>query len=145
SRLQTLAEPGCVVVSESIRTAVRGKVEVRFLDQGEQKVKNILEPVRAYSAVSDVGKTAGPRSASHDINFSMPDKPSIAVLPFANMSDDSEQGYFADGITEDIITELSRFHELFVIARNSTFAYKGKAVDVRAVAKDLGVRYVLEG
>ena len=145
SRLQALAEPGGVMVSESIRAAVRGKGDVRFVDQGEQTVKNIPEPVHAYSVTRDGRSAPTLRSVSPGADLSLPDKPSIAVLPFANMSGDPEQEYFADGITEDIITELSRFHELFVIARNSTFAYKSKAVDVRTVAKDLGVRYVLEG
>ena len=143
SRLQALAEPDCLMVSASIRAAVQSKVDVGFVDQGEQIVKNIPEPVHAFSVIR--GDAPAPRSISSGCEPSLPDKPSIAVLPFANMSGDPGQEYFADGITEDIITELSRFHELFVVARNSTFTYKGKAVDVRTVAKDLGVRYVLEG
>ena len=142
ARLQGLAEPGGVMVSESVRAAVRG-VAVGFVDQGMQAVKNIPEPIRAYKAARD--GIGSPRSVSIRSDPSLQDKPSIAILPFANMSGDPEQEYFADGITEDIITELSRFRDLAVIARNSTFTYKGKAVDVRAVAKDLGVRYVLEG
>lgn len=145
SRLQALAEPGSVMVSESIRAAIRGKVEVGFVDQGEQTVKNIPEPVRAYAVAGGPGSAHRPRSIPTGMDSPLPDKPSIAILPFANMSGDFEQEYFADGITEEIITELSRFRELFVTARNSTFTYKGKAVDVRTVAKDLGVRYVLEG
>jgi adenylate cyclase len=149
ARLEGLAEPGGVTVSESIHTAVRGKLSAAFEDRGEQQVKNIAHPVRAF-AVRTEGMTAGMTAAKPsrpvgEIDLSLPDKPSIAVLPFANMSGDPEQEYFTDGITEDIITELSRFHSLFVIARNSTFTYKGKPVDVRTVAKELGVRYVLEG
>jgi adenylate cyclase len=145
SRLQGLAEPGSVMVSESIRSAVRGKVEIGFVDQGEQVVKNIPEPVHAYSLTRDGISNRKSRSISNGIDMPLSYKPSIAVLPFTNMSGDAEQEYFSDGITEDIITELSRFHDLSVIARNSAFAYKGKAVDVRTVAKDLGVRYILEG
>lgn len=153
ARLQGLAEPGGITVSESIHTAVRGKVGAMFEDLGEQVVKNISHPVRAYRAfpaASDARQIVAPQSlkpglAALQIDLSLPDKPSIAVLPFTNMSGDPEQAYFADGITEDIITELSRFRSLFVIARNSTFTYKGQAVDVRVVAKELGVRYVLEG
>ena len=149
ARLQALAEPGQITVSDAIHGAVRGKVSATFVDQGEQQVKNIEHPVRAYRV--QVGEKAEPATASvakplaGEIDLSLPDKPSIAVLAFANMSGDPEQEYFTDGITEDIITELSRFHSLFVIARNSSFTYKGKAVDVRTVSKELGVRYVLEG
>lgn len=144
ARLQNLAQPGGINVSDAVRGAVRSKVSATFVDLGEQMVKNIPDPVRAYR----IAETAlpmrelqpGPAGA-----LSLPDKPSIAVLPFANMSGDAEQEFFCDGVTEDIITELSRFRSLFVIARNSTFTYKGKAVNVRTVAKELGVRYVLEG
>ena len=151
ARLEGLAEPGGITVSDSIRNAVKGKIGASFEDQGEQKVKNIAEPVRAYrvraegAGAVEFSPPAKPTPAVGDGELSLPDKPSIAVLPFANLSGDPEQEYFTDGITEDIITELSRFHSLFVIARNSTFTYKGKAVDVRTVAKELGVRYVLEG
>ena len=165
ARLEGLAEPGGISVSESIRSAVKGKVAADFEDQGEQSVKNIPDPVRAWrlrapgstpggvsNAASSVApKASGPAPLAQpappmaETDLSLPDKPSIAVMPFTNMSGDPEQEYFTDGITEDIITELSRFHELFVIARNSTFSYKGKAVDVRTVARELGVRYVLEG
>ena len=149
ARLQALAEPGQITVSDAIHGAVRGKVSATFTDQGEQTVKNIVHPIRAYQV--QVGANAEPATASmvkplpSEIDLPLPDKPSIAVLPFTNMSGNPEQEYFTDGITEDIITELSRFRSLFVIARNSTFTYKGKAVDVRTVAKELGVRYVLEG
>lgn len=144
ARLQGLAEPGGITVSDSVRSAVKGKVAADFEDQGEQRVKNIAEPLRAYRV-----RAPGPadRTLADDPGFdsSLPDKPSIAVLPFSNMSEDSAQDYFTDGVSEDIITELSRFHSLFVIARNSSFAYKGKFPDIRQVGRELGVRYVLEG
>ena len=144
ARLEGLAEPGGITVSDSVRIAVRGKVVADFEDQGEQQVKNIPHPIRAFAVRVD-DSAAKPAPTGVEIDMSLPDKPSIAVLPFINMSGDPEQEYFTDGVTEDIITELSRFHSLFVIARNSTFTYKGKAVDVRTVARELGVRYVLEG
>ncbi len=149
ARLQALAEPGQIIVSDAIHGAVRGKVAATFTDQGEQQVKNIAHPVRAYRV--RVGHANEPTTVSvanplaGAIDLSLPDKPSIAVLPFTNMSGDPEQEYFTDGITEDIVTELSRFHSLFLIARNSSFTYKGKPVDVRTVSRELGVRYVLEG
>ena len=139
ARLEGLAEPGGISVSESIRTAVKGKVSASFEDQGEQKVKN-MAPLRAYHV-----KGGSPDLETDRRTLARRDRPSIAVLPFANMSGDPEQEYFADGISEDIITELSRFHSLFVIARNSSFTYRGQAIDVRKVAKELDVRYVLEG
>ena len=149
ARLQALAEPGQITVSDVIHGAVRGKVSASFTDQGEQQVKNIEHPVRVYRVQvggrSDSATIAVARSPVGEIDLSLPDKPSIAVLAFVNISGDPEQEYFTDGITEDIITELSRFHSLFVIARNSSFTYKGKPVDVRTVSKELGVRYVLEG
>ena len=148
ARLQGLAEPGGVTVSESIRSAVKGKVAAGFEDQGEQVVKNIADPVRSWrvcagAAGADAVAPAVPSIAA--IDLSLPDKPSVAVLPFVNMSGDPEQEHFSDGITEDIITELSRFRSLFVIARNSSFSYKGQSPDIRRVGKELGVRYVLEG
>ncbi len=158
ARLQALAEPGGITVSESIRSAVKGKVGASFEDQGERGVKNIADPVRAWRVcVGAAGSPDSPppssqpspadrkASAAGEIDLSLPDKPSIAVLPFVNMSGEPEQEYFTDGITEDIITELSRFHSLFVIARNSSFSYKGQSPDIRRVGKELGVRYVLEG
>ncbi|MCH7796691.1 MAG: adenylate/guanylate cyclase domain-containing protein, partial [Proteobacteria bacterium] len=143
ARLEGLAEPGMVYVSGSVFDQVVGKLDAAFDDLGEQKVKNISKPVRVYRARGETGEEAtyGDVSAVAPL----PDKPSIAVLPFNNLSGDLDQEYFADGITEDIITGLSRFRSLFVIARNSTFAYKGKSPDVREVARDLGVRYILEG
>jgi len=145
ARLQALAEPGGVVVSQSIRTAVKGNIEAGFEDLGKQTVKNIAEPIRAYRIADATGDPPAPKPSVAEIDLSLPDKPSIAVLPFNNMSGDPEQEYFTDGVSEDVITELSRFRSLFVIARNSSFTYKGRAVDVRTVAKELGVRYVLEG
>ena len=154
SRLQAMAEPGGVIVSESVRAAVKGKLEAVFTDEGEKAPKNIAEPVRTWSVsgtapIPEPGKAAlQPKPAittSFEVDLSLPDKPSIAVLPFTNLSGDVEQEHFCDGVVEDIITELSRFKSLFVISRNSSFTYKDRAVDVRTVARELGVRYVLEG
>lgn len=138
-RLQHMAEPGGICISGSVHEQVAGKLDAAFDDLGLCEVKNNSKPVRVYRLRSS-GDTAPARPA-----LALPDKPSIAVLPFQNMSGDPEQEYFADGITEDIITELSRFHSLFVIARNSSFQYRDKGVDVRRVARELGVRYVVEG
>src|SRR6266436_5047309 len=124
ARLESLADPGAICVSAAARDHIGNKLPLDFDDIGEQQVKNIAQP-----------STALP----------LPDKPSIAVLPFQNISGDPEQEYFADGMVEEIITALSRIHWLFVIARNSSFTYKGQAVDVKQVARELGVRYVLEG
>ena len=140
ARLQSIARPGGVCISGATYDQVRKVLPVTFVDLGVQQVKNIQEPVRTYEVVSsDV------HAAVLTVALPLPDKPSIAVLPFQNMSGDPEQEYFADGIVEEIITALSRFRSLFVIARNSSFAYKGKSPDVRQVGRDLGVRYVLEG
>lgn len=143
ARLESLAEPGGILVSDKIVREVEGKVEASFEDRGEQQVKNISKPVRAYAIW--VGNQASTAMPEPDKPLPLPDKPSIAVLPFQNMSGDPEQEYFADGIVEDIITALSRFRELFVIARNSSFTYKGRAVDIKQIGRELGVRYVLEG
>ncbi|MBI3376284.1 MAG: adenylate/guanylate cyclase domain-containing protein [Betaproteobacteria bacterium] len=145
ARLEGLAEPGGITVSESIRTAVKGKVSAAFEDQGEQKVKNIADPVRAYRVKREGDAATRPSTTVGAIDLSLPDKLSIAVLPFENMSSDPEQGYFGDGLAEDIITALSKISSLFVIARNSSFAYKGQPTDVRKISRELGVRYVLEG
>jgi TolB-like protein len=139
ARLEGLAERGGICVSGRVQEDARGKFDAIFEDTGEQGLKNIPWPVRVYR-VRPRGSAASPRPA-----LPLPDKPSFAVLPFQNMSGDPEQEYFADGIVEEIITALSRFHHLFVIARNSTFTYKGHAVDVKQVGRELGVRYVLEG
>lgn len=145
ARLEGPAEPGGITVSESIRTAVKGKVTASFEDQGAQQVKNIAEPVRAYRVGPEGNATPKPTRAAGEIDLSLPDRPSIAVLPFTNMSGDPEQEYFVDGMVEDIITELARFQRLFVIARNTSFTYKGRSVDVKQVARELGVHFVLEG
>jgi TolB-like protein/class 3 adenylate cyclase len=146
ARLEGIAEPGGVCMSDDTYRQVRGKVEVACDDLGPQTLKNIAEPMRAWrvqfggqnAAKAQPGSPAGQAPA-------LPDKPSIAVLPFQNLSGDPEQEFFADGMVEDIITALSRFKSLFVIARNSSFTYKGKAVDIKQVGRELGVRYVLEG
>lgn len=185
ARLERLAQPGGVSVSDAVKTALRGRVHAIFEDQGEQTVKNIADPVRAYALrlgpedAASAAAAPAPRrhlarrvavvagialvvavgaiawfvpwrskvetAPSEQTALAIPAKPSIAVLPFENMSGDPEQAYFADGMTEDLITDLSKVAGLFVIARNSTFAYKGKSKDVREIAKALGVRYVLEG
>jgi TolB-like protein len=140
ARIEALADPGGVFVSNSVHDHVRDRLPFVFEDLGEQQLKNITRPVRVYR-VSDVtvAKSSAPPA------LPLPDKPSIAVLPFANMSGDPEQEYFVGGMVEEIITALSRIPWLFVIARNSTFTYKGRAVDVKGVGRELGVRYVLEG
>jgi TolB-like protein/class 3 adenylate cyclase len=144
ARLQTLASAGGVCLSGVAYDQVRKILPFAFADLGAQQVKNIDEPVRAFSVVAErMAVVTG--SANASVPLALPDKPSISVLPFENMSDDPEQEYFADGIVEDITTALSRFKSLFVIARNSSFAYKGKAVNIKEVGRELGVRYVLEG
>ena len=181
ARLETLAEPGSICVSESVRTAVGKKLDLHYADLGEQKVKNIAEPLRAYRVVLETGSASATRpqllgwqtmgaiavvavlivvgvitwwqrwqpreepASVERMTFPLPNKPSIAVLPFTNMSDDSSQEYFVDGMTDDLITDLSKLSGLFVIARNSPFSYKGQSVKVNQVAEELGVRYVLEG
>jgi len=147
ARIEALAEPGGICVSRVVRDQVRDKLDFSFEDMGEQQLKNISRPLRAYR-VRQTGEGSAPgawaRAAEHAAP-PLPDKPSIAVLPFANMSGDPEQEYFVDGMVEDIITALSRIRWLFVIARNSSFTYKGQAVDMKQVGRELGVRYVLEG
>lgn len=157
ARLEAEALAGGIVVSGDVHNAVAGKVKATLHDLGALSLKNIDRPVQAFRAEwigEDWAKqTATPSSSSaatlssHEVlpALALPDKPSIAVLPFQNMSGDAEQEYFTDGISEDLITELSRFRELFVIARNSSFTYKGKAVNIKQVGRELGVRYVLEG
>ena len=145
ARLEGLAEPGGITVSEAIRGSVRGKVRARFEDQGEQQVKNIPEPVRTYRIRPEAALMPPSKASSVEAELTLPDKPSIAVLPFTNMSGDPEQEYFADGITEDIITDISRVSGLFVIARNSSFVFKNRAVDIKDVGRRLGVKHVLEG
>ncbi len=144
ARLESLADPGGICISESVRTAIGKKLDLAYEFMGEQKVKNIDEPVRAYR-VSLSSKKVSQTTSPEKPALALADKPSIAVLPFTNMSGDPEQEYFADGLTENLITTLSKISGLFVIARNSTFTYKGKPVKVQQVAQELGVRYVLEG
>jgi adenylate cyclase len=144
ARLEALAEPGGICVSRVVRDQVRDKLAIRFEDMGEQQVKNIARPVRAYRALL-AEKADRPSIPSEPAPRPLSDRPSIAVLPFHNVSGDPEQEYFVDGITEDIITALSKWRWFLVIARNSTFAYKGKSVDLKEVGRELGVRYVLEG
>jgi TolB-like protein/Tfp pilus assembly protein PilF len=145
SRLEKLAEPGSVCIGRNVYDQVKGKLEYGYSDLGAQRVHNIPEPVHAYRVKpSKPAADTSPGSSSKDLP-PLPDRPSIAVLPFQNMSGDPEQEYFADGMVEEIITALSRMRWLFVIARNSSFAYKGRAVDVKQVGRELGVRYVLEG
>ena len=144
ARLEGLSEPDGLCISDVVHQNVQGRLELGFEDLGEQVLKNMERKVRAWRwADAAGGDGAEPRPVAEAL--SLPDKPSIAVLPFSNMSGDSEQEYFSDGITEDIITELSRSPSLFVIARNSCFAFKGQAVDIKQVGRDLNVRYVLEG
>ncbi len=139
ARLEGISDPGGVCVSARVQEDVQGKLDLALNDIGEQQLKNIERPVRVYRLLLE-NKPTRSRPA-----LVLPDRPSIAVLPFQNMSGDPEQDYFADGIVEEIITALSRFRQLFVIARNSSFIYKGRAVDIKQVGHELGVRYVLEG
>ena len=143
ARLENLCEPGSVYVSGTVYHHVAGKLPAEFDDLGEQTVKNIARPVRIYRTRAETGRKAA--HGPSDPLSSAPDMPSIAVLPFANTSGDTDQEYFADGLTEDLITALTRWRSFPVIARNSCFAYKGKIVDIKLAARDLGARYVLEG
>ena len=144
ARVENECEPGGVYLSDDAFRQVRGKTSFVFDDLGERSLKNIDRPERLY-AVRSASFSTEPTPAVGEKPPPLPDKPSIAVLPFQNMSGDPEQEYFADGMVEEIITALSRFRWLFVIARNSSFTFKGKAVDVKEVGRRLGVRYVLEG
>jgi TolB-like protein/class 3 adenylate cyclase/Tfp pilus assembly protein PilF len=141
-RLEGIADPGGILISEKVYSEVEGKLDVGFEDRGEQQLKNISKPVRAYAVCA-----GAPDEPIKEFGaaLSLPDTPSIAVLPFQNLSSDPEQEFFADGMVEEITTALSRFKALFVIARNSSFTYKGRAVEVKQVGRELGVRYVLEG
>jgi TolB-like protein len=143
-RLEGLADPGGILISNKVHSEVEGKLDAAFEDRGERPLKNISKPVRAFAVRWMAGARAITATTVAEAP-SLPDKPSVAVLPFQNMSGDPEQEYFADGLVEDIVTALSRFRGLFVIARNSSFTYKGKAVDIKQVGRELGVRYVLEG
>jgi len=138
ARLEGIAEPGGVCVSEDAYRQTRGKIDAEFADMGEQQLKNLARPVRVYRVRFDRAAMSAPALA-------LPSKPSISVLPFQNLSGDPDQEYFVDGMVEEITAALSRIRQLFVIARNSSFTYKGRSVDVKQVARELGVRYVLEG
>jgi len=144
ARLEGMAEPGGICVSDDVYRHVTGKLTVSFEDMGDQQLKNITRPVRAYRVRSDPAMKPHTGTAPK-ASLALPEKPSIAVLPFDNMSDSAEDIYFADGIAEDIITELSCYPDLFVAARNSSFTYRGRAVRIADVARELGVRYVVEG
>jgi adenylate cyclase len=148
ARLEALADPGGICISDAVRSAIGNKLGLVYQDMGEQQVKNIAEAVRAYKVVVDTGAMDTGDMATTVTDkplLEIPEEPSIAVLPFTNMSNDPEQEFFSDGITEDIITALSKVSAFMVIARNSTFIYKGQAVDIKQVGRDQGVRYVLEG
>ncbi len=145
ARLQALAEPGGVCISQPVYDQVRHSLDLGYEDLGPQEVKNITEPVRAYRVLRGSEAPGAASPATEVPALQLPDKPSIAVLAFDNLSGDPEQEYFADGITEDIITELSRFHWFLVIARNSSFTYKGQAIKSGQIGQELGVRYVIEG
>jgi TolB-like protein/class 3 adenylate cyclase len=148
ARLEAEAQAGGIVISSNVHDAVVGKLDATFDDLGALALKNIERPVRAFRVRGERAAATSPPVAGSfaaDVPLALPDKPSIAILPFQNMSGDPEQEYFADGVAEDIITGLCRNRELFVIARNSSFAYKGKSPDIREVGRELGVRYVLEG
>ena len=141
ARLESLSEPGGLCISGSVFEHVNGKLPHSFVSLGPQTLKNIDRPIQIYRLA---GKD-GPGAVVSAVELPLPDKPSIVVLPFANMSADAEQAYFVDGLTEDLITDLSKVPALFVIARNSSFAYKGRSIDTRQIARELGVKYVLEG
>jgi TolB-like protein/Tfp pilus assembly protein PilF len=144
ARLQALAEPGGVTISANVLEQVEGKHDARFEDAGAHEVKNIARPISVWRWAPGAAEFVSAAIGSSSVP-PLPDKPSIAVLPFNNMSGDPEQGYFSDGISEDLITELSKIPGLFVIARHSSFAYKGQAADMQQISSDLGVRYLLEG
>jgi adenylate cyclase len=146
-RLEGIAEPGGISISDDAHRQIRGKVDITFEDTGSQSLKNIAEPMRVWRVPNGRAVPTVPKRLPVDETepLALPDKPSIAVLPFQNMSGDPDQDYFADGMVDEITTALSRFKSLFVIARNSSFTYKGRAVDIKKVGRELGVRYVLEG
>ena len=140
ARLESIADPGGIMISSKVYNEVEANIDIEFEDRGDRQLKNISRPVRTYAVA-----TSGQNASQNATIVAAPGRPSIAVLPFQNMSDDPEQEYFADGIVEDIITALSRFRSLLVIARNTSFTYKGKTIDIKRVGQELGVRYVLEG
>jgi TolB-like protein len=148
ARLEALAEPGGICVSRVVRDQVRDRLELAFEDMGEQQIKNIARPVRVYAwrprgtASAPMTKVSSTTTASPPVAAP---RLSIVVLPFANLSNDPEQQYFADGVTEDLTTDLSRLENMFVISRNTAFTYRNKPVDTKQIGRDLGVRYMLEG
>ena len=144
ARLEALAEPGGLCISSAVYEQVRDRIKLPFQDMGEQEFKNIDRPVRVWRLAA-TSEQPPSRDTVEAEPLPLPDKPSIAVLPFDNMSLDSDQGFFADGIAEDIITELSKFRSLFVIARNSSFSFRGRAINVKELSERLGVRYIVEG
>src|SRR5499433_622484 len=141
ARLENIAEPGTVFISRTVRDVVTDAAELALEDLGERELKNIVRPVQVFRIAPPTHVVAAAQAPAPAV----PQKPSIAVLPFTNMSGDAEQEYFSDGMTEDLITDLSKVSALFVIARNSSFAYKGRAIKVQEIGRDLGVRFVLEG
>jgi adenylate cyclase len=141
SRIETLADPGGICIEMSVYNQIKKKLVLDYEDLGEHTVKNISEPIRVYRVPLETS-TAGPKMS---VKLELSDKPSIAVLPFNNMSADPEQNYFADGISEDITTELSRFHSIFVISRNTSFSYRGDAINIQHVGQELGAEYIVEG
>jgi adenylate cyclase len=145
ARLEGLCEPGAVYVSGTVYDQAVGKLEAAFEDLGEQTVKNIAKPVRVFRADDETKANASPEQYSADVSPPLPDKPSVAVLPFDNLSDDPQQEYFSDGMAEDLITDISQISGLAVTARNSSFAFKGQSVDVKEIAKQLGVQHIVEG
>ncbi len=145
ARLEGLCEPGEVYISGTVYDQAVGKLAAYFEDLGEQTVKNIARPVRVYRASDAAKADTGPELQTTDTSPGLPDKPSIAVLPFDNLSDDPQQEYFSDGMAEDLITDISKISGVSVTARNSSFAFKGQTVDVKEIAKQLGVKHIVEG
>jgi adenylate cyclase len=141
ARLEAIAEPGCIFVSETVFSHVKGKIDLNFEDLGERSMKNMAEPVRVYRTSGIATRITGTTTAKGNLAS----KPSIAILPFVNMSADPDQEYLSDGITQDVITELSRYRELFGIARNSSFQYRDRSMDMKRVGRELGVEYLVEG
>src|SRR5713101_5886037 len=146
ARLEALAEAGGICISGTVYDQVENKLSLGYEYMGEQRVKNIAKPIRVYRVIEPEAIAAAQvRSKETAVVLPLPDKPSIIVLPFANLSNDPEQEYFSDGITEDITADLSKISSLFVISRNSAFTYKGKAAKIRDISREMGVRYVMEG
>ena len=143
ARLEAICEPNCVAITQRVYEEIKGKISAEFSSLGKKKLKNIEEEVEIFSY--NLENVTSDNKSENNINNNLPSKPSIAILPFSNMSNDEDQEYFCDGITEDVITELSRFDNIFVISRNTSFTYKNKTVDLKTIAKELSVQYLLEG